>query len=642
MSAGRRAEVQLPLTGHLRLLGAYLLPQRGRLALLAALILAEIALRLINPQIIRIFIDTAEAGGPLSALTLAGGLFLLVGLLGRVVNLGAAYAGLNLGWTATNRLRTSLAAHLLRLDMPFHKSHTPGELIERVDGDVTTLAEFFADMSIKFAGNALLVVAILVLLARENAGAGVLLAGYTIVVIIALLLVARIGVAAWTLARQAWADQMGFLEERFGGTEDLRGIGAEAHALAQLSRLMLNLLRKARAGWMANALGFAITNFLFILGYGLGLTTGALLYLRGDVTIGAAFMIVYYIGMLSAPLEEIRGQMEQLQQATASINRVSELFSLAPGVRDTGSTSLPAGPLSVEFERVHFRYNDDAGQSSREQPATPDTGASPGDGATVPPKLAAPPRETDPPKVGEPPEVDEPPAAVVTDVSFHLPPGRVLGVLGRTGSGKTTLTRLLCRLYDPQAGTIRLGGCDLREIPLAELRRAVGLVTQDVQLFAATVSENIALFDTQTPESAIRQALDELGLLDWVLRMPQGLDTKLAPGGGSMSAGEAQLLAFARILLRDPSLVILDEATSRLDPVTERRLERAIDRLLHSGKPRTAIIIAHRLHTVQRADDILILHEGRVIEFGSRAALAADPNSRFSQLLRTGLEEVLA
>lgn len=628
MSARRQAEAQLPRGGHLRLLGAYLLSQRGRLALLAALILAEIALRLINPQIIRIFIDTAQAGGPLSALTIAGIFYLVAGLLGRAVNLGAAYAGLNLGWTATNRLRTDLTAHLLRLDMPFHKAHTPGELIERVDGDVTTLAEFFADMTIKFAGNALLVIAILALLGRENATVGAILAGYTIVVLAALLLVARIGVRAWALARQAWADQMGFLEERFGGTEDLRGIGAEAHALAQLSQLMLNLLRKARAGWMANALGFATTNFLFVLGYGLGLATGALLYLRGDVTIGAAFMIVNYIGMLSAPLEEIRGQMEQLQEATASIHRVNELFALGPAVQDTGSQVLPAGALSVTFEGVRFHYND-ANGNGRAPSETESDGPTLNDSASP----------------GIVPSLNDSAAlngAVLTDVSFHLPPGRVLGVLGRTGSGKTTMTRLLCRLYDPDAGSIRLEGCDLREIPLAELRRAVGLVTQDVQLFGASVSENIALFDAQRPEPDVRQALDELGLLDWVLQMPQGLDTKLAPGGGNMSAGEAQLLAFARILLRDPGLVILDEATSRLDPVTEARLERAIDRLLHGGQPRTAIIIAHRLHTVQRADDILILHEGRVIEFGPRAALAADPDSRFSQLLRTGLEEALA
>ena len=234
------------------------------------------------------------------------------------------------------------------------------------------------------------------------------------------------------------------------------------------------------------------------------------------------------------------------------------------------------------------------------------------------------------------------PSVALADVSFHLPAGRVLGVLGRTGSGKTTMTRLLCRLYNPEEGTIRLGGRDLHDLPLAELRRAVGLVTQDVQLFGATVAENIALFDAAMPEASIRQALGELGLLDWVLQMPQGLETKLAPGGGDLSAGEAQLLAFARILLRDPGLVILDEATSRLDPLTENRLERAIDRLLRGGKGRTAIIIAHRLHTVQAADDILILDEGRIVEFGPRASLAADPGSRFSQLLRVGLEEALA
>ena len=592
--------------------------------LLAALILADIVLRLANPQIIRMFIDTAEAGGPLSALWSAGALFLAVGLLGRGVSLGAAYAGLNLGWTATNRLRTDLAGHLLRLDMPFHKAHTPGELIERVDGDVTTLAEFFAEMAVKVVGNALLMFAILALLARENAGAGVILAGYTILVLLALLLAGRIGVRAWTAARQAWADQMGFLEERIAGTEDIRGIGAEAHALAQLSELMLNLLRKARGGWMANALSFAVTNFLFIVGYGLGLAIGALLYLRGDVTIGAAFLIVTYIGMLATPLEEIRGQVEQLQEATASINRVDELLSLTPAVRDTGSETLPHGPLPVDFEGVCFRYNDGDGASEQEQ------AASRGD-AVAPPLATA------------SPLAPASPMATLADISFHLPPGRVLGVLGRTGSGKTTMTRLLCRLYDPEEGAIRLAGCDLRDIPLADLRRTVGLVTQDVQLFGATVRENIALFDVETPEADIRRALGELELLDWVLQMPQGLETKLAAGGGNMSAGEAQLLAFARLLLRDPGLVILDEATSRLDPLTERRLERAIDRLLRGeGTRRSAIIIAHRLHTVQRADDILILHEGRILEFGPRATLAADPDSRFSQLLRTGLEEALA
>ena len=384
---------------------------------------------------------------------------------------------------------------------------------------------------------------------------------------------------------------MGFLEERFAGTEDIRGIGAEAHAEHRLSLLALDLLYKARAGWLANALGSALTNFLFIAGYGLGLGLGALLYLRGEVTIGTAFLIVSYIGMLSAPLEEIRGQAERLQEATAGMNRVGELIDLSPDVADEGSLGLPAGAPSVDFDHVDFRYRDGGTEAEKEG--------------------------------GE---------LVLRDVAFSLPPGRLLGVLGRTGSGKTTLTRLLFRLYDPQAGAVRLGGTDIRDLSFEALRCAVGLVTQDVQLFGATVRDNITLFDDRIPDGEIEAALAALGILDWVRGMPQGLATRLAPGGAGMSAGEAQLLAFARILLRNPGLVVLDEAASRLDPVTERRLERAIDTLLGgNGARRTAIVIAHHLETVQRADDILILEGGRVVEFGRRESLVRDPGSRFSR-----------
>jgi ATP-binding cassette subfamily B protein len=230
-------------------------------------------------------------------------------------------------------------------------------------------------------------------------------------------------------------------------------------------------------------------------------------------------------------------------------------------------------------------------------------------------------------------------------VSFSLGAGRVLGVLGRTGSGKTTLTRLLFRLYDVDAGAITLQGTDVRDVTLADVRQRVGMVTQDVQLFAATVRDNLTLFrqyDLQrTPilDRDVLTAIALLGLDDWFARLPQGLDTPLAAGGQGLSAGEAQLLALTRVFLRKPHLVILDEASSRLDPATEQLLEQAIDRLL---RDRTSIIIAHRLATVQRADDILILENGRVRELGPRAALAADPASRFYSLLQTGLAEVLA
>jgi ATP-binding cassette, subfamily B, bacterial len=166
------------------------------------------------------------------------------------------------------------------------------------------------------------------------------------------------------------------------------------------------------------------------------------------------------------------------------------------------------------------------------------------------------------------------------------------------------------------------------------VRRHVGIVTQDVQLFNATVRDNLTFFDATITDTTIQQALTTLGLGEWLHALPHGLDTELSSGGGSLSAGEAQLLALARVLLKAPGLVILDEASARLDPITERRLDHAIAGLLHN---RTAIIIAHRLTTVQKVDDILILEEGRIREYGPRAQLAADPNSHFAHLLRTDL-----
>ena len=179
----------------------------------------------------------------------------------------------------------------------------------------------------------------------------------------------------------------------------------------------------------------------------------------------------------------------------------------------------------------------------------------------------------------------------------------------------------------------------MRDLPLAELRKRIGLVTQDVQLFQANVRDNLTFFDPGIPDDKILRTLNELGLKEWLSKLPKGLDTDLESGNGGLSAGEAQLLAFARVFLMDPGLVVMDEASSRLDPATEQLIEQAVDRLLHG---RTAIIIAHHLGTVQRADDILILEDGRMLEYGPRRELLAQPDSRFSHLLRTGMQEVLA
>jgi ATP-binding cassette, subfamily B, bacterial len=220
-----------------------------------------------------------------------------------------------------------------------------------------------------------------------------------------------------------------------------------------------------------------------------------------------------------------------------------------------------------------------------------------------------------------------------------LQPGRVLGLLGRTGSGKTTITRLVFRLYDVTDGVVRLNDVDVRQPTLRTLRQRVAMVTQDVQLFQAPVRDNLTFFNRDISDARILEVIEELELGDWMRSLPNGLDTRLETGGSSLSAGQAQLLAFARVFLHDPGLVILDEASSRLDPATEQMIERAMDRLLQN---RTAIIVAHRLGTVQRADNIMILDDGQIAEFGDRERLVADSTSRFYGLLQTGLVEVLA
>ncbi len=331
----------------------------------------------------------------------------------------------------------------------------------------------------------------------------------------------------------------------------------------------------------------------YIVGVGLVFWLGWRMVGDGRLTIGSVYLIFHYTEMIRHPMDQIREQMADLQKAGAGIDRVEELFARRSNLDATGTRRLPDGPLALEFRDLGFAYQDEASD-------------------------------------GE---------LVLDGIDLQIGAGRVVGVLGRTGSGKSTLARLLTRLYDPGEGDLLLGGVPVREADLDDLRSRVGMVTQEVQLFRATVRDNLTFFDDAIDDDRLWEVLFDLGLGDWVAGLPEALDTMLEAGGSGLSAGQAQLLALARIFLRDPGLVILDEASSRLDPATEMLIERAVDRLLER---RTGVIIAHRLATVERADDILILDGGRVAEFGERAALAADPGSRLSRLLEAGMEEVLA
>jgi ATP-binding cassette, subfamily B, bacterial len=590
------------LRAYLDLLLRYLRPQRGAVLLLAALVLGGIGLQLANPQLIRRFLDAAEQGRSLDTLLWIGALFMAIAFVAQGLRVAGAYVGENVAWRATNALRADLALHCLRLDMSFHKRHKPGELIERVDGDVNLLANFFSRLFVELASNLILMAGVVVLLWLVDWRVGLSLLVLVLLGMAILRWINRIVVRRWQRVRAVEADLFGYIEEWLDGAEALQTSRGGPYVLERLAGL-------SRARWRSNvsaahanmgvmSLPLALPGLAYFMAY----FWGERLFRSDTLTIGTLYLIFYYIGLLIGPLWSVQRNVQDLQRAAASLNRVLGLFDEQPGIVEGSGVALPGGPLAVRFDGVSFHYEDD------------------------------------------PPE-----ALVLRDVSFTLAPGRVLGLLGRTGSGKTTLTRLLVRFYDPVAGSIQIGGqgsgigeeqrlVDLREVGAAALRARVGMVTQDVQLFHASLRDNLTLFDDNVDDARLVTALEALGLRSWLESLPQGLDTPLA-AGESLSAGEAQLLALARVFLADAGLVILDEASSRLDPATERLLEQALDRLLEG---RTAIIIAHRLATVERAGEIMIVENGRVIEHGEHDPLVADPNSRFAQLLQVGLEEALA
>lgn len=545
-----------------------------------------IGLGLVNPQILRYFIDTAEAGGALRDLTIAGGIFIAIGFLGQIVSLVSSYLGQDVAWRATNQMRENLADHCLHLDMSFHHEYTPGEMVERIDGDTTALANFFSEFILQVIGSMVFLFGVLILVTREDWRIGVALTAFVIIAIWIYNLTRSVAVPIYAAEREGYSRLFGFLEERLTGIEDFRTNGGIGFTMDRFYDVNRDVYGRAVKAHVWGEILSTISGILFSLGHVLMMVMSIFLYREGAFTIGAVFLVFSYTRMLRWPLIMIGRQINDLQRATAGLKRIETLYRITSNIED-GTQDIPeSDPLGIDFDKVVFSYTGDE--------------------------------------------------VVLKDVSFQLEPGKSLGLLGRTGSGKTTITRLLFRLYEINQGQIRIAGKPIEEIRLDALRSQIGMVTQDVQLFNATVRENLTLFDANISDDEILSVIRELELSDWYESLPDGLNTLLEDTG--LSAGEAQLLAFARVFLKDPRVVILDEPSSRLDPATEHRIDRAVQRLL---KDRTSIIIAHRLGTVQQVDDIMILADGEIQEYGKREQLVRNPDSIFAGLLKTGLEEVI-
>lgn len=569
-------------TARWRALAELLRPDAARWAALGGLLAASSALMLGGPLVVRAIVDSASAGAPAAELARLAVVFLALAIAAQALAVVVVWFATATAWRTTNEIRMRMARHVLGLDHEFHRRHTPGELIQRVDGDVTSVSDFLGIVVPRVAGAAFLVTGMLVALAVLDWRLAIGGLVYLTVSVAAVVRSRHRAVRETTDEMGSYARLYGGIEERLTAAEDLRANGAGGHAVWRFiedsADALASSVRRERAFlrmWWA-------VHGCVAGGSVLALLASAVLTVNGLITLGTAFLLLQYVMLLSRPLEAVVQELETIQKANGAMVRVLDLLAVRPVITDSGVTCPPAGPLSISFAGVSFDYGDAA--------------------------------------------------FALRDVDLEIAPGRSVGVVGRTGSGKTTFSRLLLRLVEPTQGEVAVGGVPITDVPMGELRRRVALVPQEVELFSGTVRDNVTLFDDSPTDDAVERALRRVGLDALVAG---GIHRNLGPGGAGLSAGEAQLLALARVWLRDPDLVVLDEATARVDPMTEARIEAAVAELMAG---RTTVIIAHRLSTLRRVDDILVFEQGRVLEHDDRRLLAKTDGSRFRQLLDLALE----
>lgn len=555
--------------------------------MIALLIFINVGIKVINPQIIRYYLDSVQSVTDLSVITNAALLFIGMAIIQEIIYIVNVYFSVDLAWITTNNLRFDLFKHTSNLDMTFHNQYKPGEMIERVDGDVNALSNFLSVFSLMIISNVLLIGGILFAILRENLLIG---GSFTLLVVISLFLMIKTRLFAineWKETRQATSDLMGFIEERLGGVEDIKANAAEERVYQKYHEYAKYEYDMTNKSVLRSRITTVVTFFTIGMGMTLVYSLGIPQVQDRSLSLGSLYLYTYYFSLLLDPIFQILRQIQQLQQADASIDRVNELFALKSILVDEGKGGLVDGPAEVEFKNLSFAYN----------------------------------------------EADY----VLKNINFKIGKSKSLGLIGKTGSGKTTISRLIFRLYNYEEGDILFNGKSSKKYKIEELRKDIEIVTQEVELFNASIRDNVTFFNKEIADGKILEVLDLVGLGEWIKEQPKNLDTKLTKSG--LSAGQAQLLAFARAFIADPSVVILDEASSRLDPATESLIDKAMIKLLEG---RTAIVIAHRLETLERVDDILLLGDGQVLEYGKQSDLRADPNSKFSKLLEIGLEEVLS
>jgi ATP-binding cassette subfamily B protein len=588
--------------GVVRRILAFARPYRALIIVFIGLVVVTSALAVTPPLLFKLIIDEGVLGGNRSllvvlSLTVAG-----LAVLQAVIGLVQRWCSSKIGEGLIFDLRTRVFDHVLQMPLAFFTRTQTGKLVSRLNSDVIGAQQAFTSTLSTVLSNVislvLVLIAMLVLSWQLTLAALVMLPVFLVPAKI-------VGRKLADLTRRQMelnGDMSSMMTERFGvsGALLVKLFGrpdSEHDQFADRAGAVRDISVKIA---MNGRFFFTALGLVAALATALVYGVGGSLAIDGVLTVGTLTALAGLLGQLYGPLTQLTNLRIDVMNALVSFDRVFEVLDLEPAIKDRPDAIPVAGTASVAFDHVSFTYPSAAETSlaSLESIASLD---------------------------------QRPNTQVLHDVSFAAPPGATVALVGRSGGGKTTMTHLIARLYDTTSGTVSVAGTDVRDLQLASLRNAMGYVTQDAHMFHDTIAENLRYASPEVTEEQMWQALEAAQIADLVRSLPDGLDTVVGERGYRLSGGERQRLAIARLLLKAPPIVVLDEATAHLDSESEAAVQQALDTAMEG---RTSIVIAHRLSTIRNADLILVLDSGRIVQRGRHEDLLAE-GGLYAELYRT-------
>jgi ATP-binding cassette, subfamily B, bacterial len=552
-------------------------PYRGRMILMFTALLLETGAALAPPYLAGKAIDAGIETGDAGALELIVVAFLATAVIYAVATYWETYL---VGWVGTRALqdlRERVFTHLQTMSIGFFTRRSPGVLISRMTNDVEALQQLVTNGVVTIFNSTLTLLGVVVILLFLDVKLALITFITFPLLAIASVVFRIVSAGAYRATRERIAAVTAYLQETLSGVRVVRSFGQEERHREVMTELNERNRDVNLKTVYLNASYFPAVEMLSAVGTAVILLYGGTQAIDGALQVGVVVAFIGYLTRFFEPIQELSQLYTTYQQGMAALDKIFDLLDTPPDMVDAPDAIAP-GTLrgEIELDGVWFSYAEG--------------------------------------------EEDDPGIWALRDVDLHIPPGQTLALVGSTGAGKSTFAKLVARFYDPQKGTVLVDGHDLRGVQQQALRRQLGIVPQEGFLFSGSVRENVAFGRPEAREEEIAAAIAAVGATDFVAALPDGLDTQVGERGIQLSAGQRQLVAFARALLAEPRILILDEATSNVDVRTEKTIERGLERLLHG---RTAIVIAHRLSTIRRAGKIVVLEGGKIAEQGTHDELIA-------------------